>query len=107
MLNLINEANFFVVIIALLIVFFLLGFILASLLDRPKNTLTNNQTEIAEKPAVLNKQIDTIGQGAQTNMKQPNLNQPNMNQPNMNQPDYKQPQGHIGDQKNRYYNNYW
>lgn len=60
--GLITEANFFVVFIALLVVFFILGLILGNKFSRPKKTSKDNDfsriKETKEKPT----QTDTLGQ---------------------------------------------
>lgn len=87
-MSLLTEANFFVVIIALIIIFFLLGILFGRLTNRTS----------MEKPATpLNpindksKPSDTLGQDNQINDNIPDLRQ------------NRRPNG----SGNRFYNNYW
>ena len=90
--NLINEANLFVILIALLISFFLLGFILASIIDRPSKKSKSNLEKAQENTVEENpKPSGSHEQGSQINIDEPSSHQAQQ----FNGYDY------------RYYNKYW
>lgn len=89
--NLINEANFFVVFIALIIVFFLVGLILGRLINRPKKDAKDKVKKPLEEDNEASGQTDTLGQDNPDNMEQPYSGQ------NQRPRDY----------RSRYHDNYW
>lgn len=87
-MSLLTEANFFVIIIALIIIFFLLGILFGRTINRtPKEKLTTPTKEIKENT----KQIDT---------------QVKDNPRNEDFPDLRQNR-RSSSSGNRFYNNYW
>ena len=87
-MGLLTEANFFVVIIALIIIFFLLGFLIGRMTNRTsreKPVAFSNTTDEKVKPS------NAVGQDNQIDDNLPDLRQDK--RPN--------------DSRNRYYGNYW
>ena len=117
-MSLINEANFFVVIIALIIIFFLLGLIIGNIIDRPKNISKDKRKTSKEAEREIPPLADTLGQDNLGNMNRQDSRQnqilndskqdqnPNDARQNQNQNDSRQKQN-PNDSRNRYYNNYW
>jgi preprotein translocase subunit SecG len=90
-INLINEANFFVVIIALIIIFFLLGLLLGFIIDTPNKTPKEKKKDAIAGRKEQSAPSDALGQDKQESL------------------DNKE-QGEIPRSRNpgnRYYNNYW
>lgn len=59
---LITEANFFVVFIALLVAFFLLGLIIGNIISRQKKTSKDKNTGLTKENKDKPMQSDTLGQ---------------------------------------------
>lgn len=90
-MSFVTPANFFVVFIALIVVFFLLGFILGSLSNRSKNAAKDKALDASKPKSEESRQTDTLGQDSKNNIDNQNLGQ------NQASKDY----------RNRYYNTYW
>lgn len=90
-MSLINEANFFVVFIALIVIFFLVGFLMGNLFDRPKNTPNKREKNPKKEGKETSPQTDTLGQDNQNDLGNPDLGQ------NQRPQDY----------RNRYHDRYW
>lgn len=89
--SLITQANFFVVIIALIIVFFLLGFILGTLTNRPKKDSHRKKKAFADGEALQSDQTDSKGPTTPENP---------------DDQDFEQNRLPVN-YKTRYHNNYW
>lgn len=66
--GLITEANFFVVFIALIVIFFLLGFLLGNIFGRPKKALQDKSTSQTKENKDKPQQADILGQDNQVNL---------------------------------------
>jgi preprotein translocase subunit SecG len=74
--TLITEANFLVILIALLVIFFLLGIILGNILTRPRKTPNDQNTDLIKEIKENPPQVNALGQDNQENIKpDPNLGQ--------------------------------
>ena len=60
--GLITEANFFVVFIALLVIFFLLGLVIGKMFSRPKKTSKDKNTGLTKDTKEKSMNTDTLGQ---------------------------------------------
>jgi hypothetical protein len=90
-INLINEANFFVVIIALIIIFFLLGLLLGFIIDTPNKTPKEKKNSDIGKRKEQSELSDALGQDKQESLDNKELGEiPRSRSPG-----------------SRYYNNYW
>jgi flagellar biosynthesis/type III secretory pathway M-ring protein FliF/YscJ len=65
LIRLINEANFFVVFIALIIAFFLLGIIVGNMMNRPKKDPKERTKDAGKEPTAEKQQTDTFAQDNQ------------------------------------------
>lgn len=89
--SLINEANFFVVMIALLVVFFLLGLLSGRLIGRQKKASKEKNKDTPDEESEASGQTDTLGQDNRDSIDSQSSGQ--------SQRPY--------NYKTRYHNNYW